>query len=260
MFIIRWIRTLASLPVLWLGQLLSRFGAHPGVPLLKAAWAVGRDAEAGREALSAVRRFDGVEAATALAESWLARYRCPQFAAIAGLLALERDDAERAALMLQAGRAVGDDPLGALEWLEFLIADRRGDAQAVAQSLRMRSDLPPQLSHAILVELMYDCLLRGRFEEARDRANHLLDISEDPQAEAVLWALARRDGDLLSASNHLKLIKLSAADKNYCLFIGCTAIGARLDAAQALESLRRQNERLAQHAERYVAGKEPHVA
>ncbi len=259
MFIVRWIRTLASLPILWLGELFARFSAALSVPLLKTAWAVGRDPEVGREALSIVRRLQGMPASTALAESWLARYRRPQFAATAGLLALERNDVDRAALMLQAGQTLGDDPLGGLDWLEYLIADRRGEAKAVRQAMASRHDLPPQLSHLLLVDAMYDALLQGQFDQAQLRAIRLLDIAEDPHAEAVLWALAQRDRDARRAAEHFDRVSLSPPERTFCQVLGYTAIGAQAEAAEAMATLREQDERLAKRAELWLIGREPRV-
>ena len=54
MFLIRWIRTLLSLPVLWLGQLTGMFKLPVAAPLLGLAWAIGRSGEVARMALVSI--------------------------------------------------------------------------------------------------------------------------------------------------------------------------------------------------------------
>lgn len=250
MFLVRWFRSLASLPILWIGQLLLNFNAAPAVPVLKAAWAVSGDTETGRLALMAVARLEGTARAYEFAQGWLAERPDGVFAGAAGLLAVELGRIEEAQQLLQRGHELGSDRFGSLDWLEFLIAERTGRNVEVAQRLETRADLPPDLSCAVRIELMFDALMRGRFDEARRRAGALLDIADEPRAEAVLWALALRAGDAAALRAHDARIDLPAAHKCYYQFLGSLAVGARVEAEKALNALRAYD---AAFAERAVA-------
>ena len=71
MFIIRWIRALLSLPILWLGQLTLYFKLPASIALLSAAWTIGGDAEVGRSALMAMRQLKSRDDALAQARPLL---------------------------------------------------------------------------------------------------------------------------------------------------------------------------------------------
>lgn len=248
MFLIRWLRSLISLPILWIGQLLLNFNAAPAAPLLKTAWTVSGDTETGRLALMAVSRLESTSKAYALATEWLAQYPNGVFAGTAGLLALELDRLEEAQQLLQRGHELGSDRFGSLEWLEFLIAERTNTGVEVARRLEQRRDLPPDLSCAVRISLMFDALMNGRFDEARQRAEALLDIENDPRAEAVLWALALRAGDAAGIREHDARIDLPAAHKCYYQFLGSLAVGAKVEAEKALNALRNYDAALAERA------------
>lgn len=248
MFLIRWLRSLASLPILWIGQLLLNFNAAPAVPLLKTAWAVSGDTETGRLALTAVARLESTSKAYDLALAWLREYPNGVFAGAAGLMAVELGHLDDAQQLLQRGHELGSDRFGTLEWLEFLIAERTNTGVEVAQRLEKRSDLPPDLSCAVRIELMFDALMHGRFDEAQRRAEAMLDIADDPRAEAVLWALALRAGDAAAIKLHDARIDLPPAHKCYYQFLGSLAVGAKVEAEKALNALRNYDAALAERA------------
>jgi tetratricopeptide (TPR) repeat protein len=261
MFIVRWIRGLLSLPILWLGLLALYFNQPASIPLLGAAWAVGGDAEVGRSALAATRRFKGRAEALAKARAWLERDPHPHFAATAGLLSLEAGRLDEAKAFLARGRELGDDPMGRLDWLEYAIAGISGGSVAVARQFEARRDLPADLSRAVLQELMFDDLLNGRFDEAKLRAERLLDVDEFAPAEIAMGALAQRAGDEAGAKRHYAraALKLTPAQISYLAFIGYLAIGARAQAEESLAKLRGQDEALALRAEGILKSREsPH--
>ena len=249
MFIVRWIRALLSLPILWLGQLALYFRQPASIALLTAAWAVGGDAEVGRSALSETRRFKGRDEALAQARAWLERHPRPHFAAMAGLLSLEAGNLDDAKAFLARGRELGDDPMGRLDWLEYAIAGMSGEGIAAARRFETRRDLPGDLSKAVLNDLMFDDLVNGRFDEAKLRAARFLEVDDYAPAEMVLWILARRDGDEAAARKHYARANLPPAQKSYLTFVGYLAIGARAQADEALAKLRGQDEALALRAE-----------
>jgi len=259
MFIIRWIRTLLSLPILWLGQLALHFKLPASIALLSAAWTIGGDAEVGRSALMAMRQLKSRDDALAQARAWLQCAPRPHFAAMAGLLSLETGNLDDAKAFLARGRELGDDPMGRLDWLEYAIAGMSGNGLAVARQFDSRRDLPSDLSRAILQDLMFDDLLSGRFDEAKLRAERFLDVDDFSPAEMVLWSLAQRDGDEAAAKRHYARINLPPAPKSYLTFIGWLAVGARAQAEEALAKLRNQDEALAHSAEGILKSREsPH--
>ncbi len=260
MFLVRWLRTLASLPLLWVGQLLLNFGAAPSAHILQAAWTVGRDPETGRLALNAVARTQSATSALALAEQWLARHPEGVFAGTAGLLALELGRIEDARRLLARGQELSGDPLGTLDWLDFALAEYEGRGPEAAQRLDRRADLPPDLSCAVRVELMFHALMTGRFDDARRRALALLDIADEPRAEAVLWALALRAGDAPALRRHEARMDLPPAHKCYYQFLGSLAVGATVEAERALNALRSYDSALAERAVADARRREsPHV-
>jgi len=258
MFIVRWVRTLLSLPILWLGQLALNFNTPASIGLLSAAWAVGRDAEVGRSALAAIQRLRGRDTALAQARHWLERHPRPHFAAFAGLMALEGGDAEGAKAFLARGRELDDDPMGGLDWLEYLIAHRSEQSvlSEVARRFEMRKDLPPDLTKTVLTELMFDDLMNGRLEGAKLRAERLVEVAEDPPSEMVLWAVATHADDSSRAERHLGRADMPPAQKSYYQFMGYLAIGRSAEAREVLTQLRDQDEALAHRAEGILKAKE----
>jgi len=256
MFLVRWLRSLASLPILWLGQLALALKQPAGTALLSAAWAVSRDAGVGNAALAATYQMKGREAALAQARAWLERHPRPGFAALAGLLCLDAGALEEARDFLACGRQLGDDATGGLDRLDYRIAGRSGNALEVARQLDARTDLPPDLSKTVCTELMFDDLMNGRFDDAKRRAEHLLEVGEDAASELVLWALATRAGDQVAAEGHYGRAHLPPAQKSFYAFLGYAAIGSSAAAQEVLAELRGQDQALALQAEGIVKTRE----
>jgi hypothetical protein len=256
MFVVRWVRLLLSLPILWLGLLALYFKQAASIPLLTAAWVVGRDAEVGRSALAATRRFKGRDEGLAQARKWLERSPRPHFAAMAGLLSLEAGRLDDAKAFLARGRELGDEPFGRLDWLEYAIGEVSGSGLEVARRFEARKDLPPDLSRAVLAALMFDDLLACRFDNAKFRAERFLDVDAFAPAEMALWALAERAGDEAEAKRRYARADLPPAQKSYLTFIGCLAVGRREQAEEVLAKLRDQDEALALRAEGVLKSRE----
>jgi len=159
---VRAIAKLLCLPFYWAGQLASMFKQPVAVPLLKAAFGISGDGAVGRTALFAIRTFQGPEAARAQAAEWMRSRPRAEVAALAGMLAVDAGDAACAAEMLSRGRALGDEPLGLFELLEFILAagDGRtpGAATELARRLEARSDLSAQVSLMARKHLLWTAL------------------------------------------------------------------------------------------------------
>ena len=246
---IRLLRRLLSLPLLWLGRLTGLLRLPVTVGLLKAAWTVGRDGQVGRLALVRMGEHMGRPAARAQAARWLARWPCPEIAAWAGLVALEDGDTEAAAACLSRGREIGDDPGGMLELLELMLAYRRDDAEALrelAASLERRRDLSPVVRKLVLEELMWQAMLDHRLEEAGRRARFLLEVEDNPAAHMVLWALAKKAGRVHESARHLAATEgLSGPGRLYYRCLANLAIGETEEAGRDLAELRQRDQAMA---------------
>jgi hypothetical protein len=252
MFLIRWIRELSSIPFLWAGRLATMLKRPADAPLFAAAWHISHNGRTGVMALGAVYRRQGVQIATALAESWTRRCPRPETAAFAGLLAIDAKDRDLAKSYLEQGRQLGDDKAGMLDTLEFSVAGLTKGAEPVtqlAQRLEARSDLPPRLSKKVLAELLWDDMFGGRWESAVARAHHMLAVADSPEAQAALWALALKSGDALSARDHLAQVKLPTLQRAGFICLGRAAIGDREEAKKVLEEIRQTEPAMAQRIE-----------
>ena len=210
MFLIRWIRLLLSLPPLWLGRLALLLGIPGGVELLKAAYAVGQDPTTAILALIQMRKLQGTEALLAQARAWSDRRIRPEIAGVAGVIEMTvPGHLEQArqwyAMALATGR---DDPHGNVDYLGLIVAGQTGRQElgrAAAEIVAggKSSSIAMQVALTILA---YEALSAGRWEEARQRAEHMLAVSKHPPAILVLWALAARAGDEKRAQALLRKI------------------------------------------------------
>ncbi len=260
MLVIRWTRTLVSLPFVWAGRLAAALRMPMGIPFLKAAWSIGGDGDVALSALGFIRQLTGVEAARAQAAEWMAQRPRPEIAAFAGLLALQAGELDAARGFLTQGQAVGQDRGGLLESLEAGIVDCSGDPAAaleLARRLESRRDLGPAVSLAVQNQLLWDAMFRGRFEEAQERADRLWQIDKNPLAATALWALALRGGDESRARRYLKQITLPEAQQLYFRILGCVAIGAADEARHALARLTAVDSSLAERAGRLIEQRGP---
>ncbi len=249
MLIVRWIGRLLAVPLLWLAQLSGYVMPAMAARLYAIAWWLDRDGETAAQALAMLARSCGEAAALAQAVYWL---QCRPQAAIAsagGLLALQSGKIELAWQMLQAGKPLGTDRDGRMELLEWLLTNGSGDGaavQALAQRLGARRDLPPPLTQQVLIQLLWEALQHQRFEEARERADHLLSIDDVPQAEMALWTLARREGDVRRAQRHLQRARLDDSHKLSFQILGSIAIGDTAGAGELVAQLQQVDPRRAQ--------------
>lgn len=256
MFLVRWVRTLISLPLVWAGRLAAMFKSPASVGFLKAAWAIGGDGEVGQVAMSEILKHAGLEAARAQGEIWLAQRPCPQVATYTGMLASDCGDMPAARTCLARGRDLGDDPSGLLEFLEFVIArrdDRPDAASELAERLSHRTNLSPTVSKMVLDQLLWTSMIRGELGRAREYAERLLQVEADPPASILLWALAEDEGDHNLARKHLADARGFPADQRlYFMCLADLAVGQRDEAVRLAQELREYNDDLADLAENII--------
>ncbi|MDP6542933.1 MAG: hypothetical protein QGH60_03025 [Phycisphaerae bacterium] len=255
MFLIRFIRTLLSLPFLWGGQLTGIFQLPISIQLLRAAWWISADGQMGLKALQAITKLREPAEAIGCAVAWMETYPRVELAAYAGLLAAGAGLADIARNMLVVSQQFPTDSLGLTELLEFTISKRFepiGTAADCARRLENRSDLSPSVSGMIHTELLWDAMLCGRLDEARRRADYMLSVGDAPPAHVALSALARHHGNEIGASRHIEQAKLPPAELHYYLFLSACGIGDELEARAALQQLSDFNASLAEYATHQV--------
>lgn len=260
MFLVRCVRKLISLPLVWAGRLAAMFKSPAGASFLKVAWTIGDDGTVAQLAMSEILKYAGPEAARAQGDIWMARRPCPRIASFTGLLACNCGDLPAAQSCLARGRELGDDPSGMLEMLEFAITARDGRSDAateLAERLSRRTDLSPTVSKMVLHELTWVSMLRGEFGRAREHAERLVQVEANPAASIALWALAEAEGDRARAEKHLADAHGFAPDQRlYFMCMGNLTIGRRDDAVRLGHQLREHNDDLANLAEDIIDGSE----
>jgi len=253
------IRRLLALPLLLAGRLLALISPPTSAPLFRAAWWVNGDPQTAVLALQALHRHFGPEPALATATAWMNRRPCPDIAAFAGLLALQHDDPHAADEWLARGRQAGNDALGDLELLEYVLVARTrpGGATELARQLADRRDLPPTLSRLLHEELLWDEMFSAQFDGAQRRARRLLAIQHLPSALAALWAIAEQHGQRGASEDFSRQLAagLPQPVRLYWQCLGCFAVGRREQAREILADLRDHSEPLASAAIQLLAEK-----
>jgi hypothetical protein len=241
-FVLRWMGRLLAVPLVWAGELIGWVAPAAAGSLYTIAWWLGGDGQVAGMALASASKTQGDVAALAMAIGWMQRRPRPEIAAMGGLTALQLGRIEIAQQMLEAGRQIGTDRDGLLELLEWLLVTATGDGKAVqelAGRLEMRRDLPPVLARQVLTTQLWEAIQHQRFDEARQRAEHLLMIEDVPQAEMALWALDKREGDVVGAEMHLRQARLEPSHKLSFQILGNISIGFLEEARALLAQLRK---------------------
>lgn len=253
MFLLRGMMWLASLPPYWAGWALSALRMPLCIPLLQAAWRLSGNGEIECRAINVIQVTAGTEPALAEAIRAVGLRPSPQVAATAGLLASAVGNAELAGDMLARGRALGDDPLGRLELLEFVVTSVNRDAsRKLVDSLAERRDLNPYLTKLVAISLAWRAVLKKQLHDARVRAKRLLEIEEVPDARMVLWAVELQVGNTSAADRHLGRARMSQELKTYYEILGHSSAGNLDQARQLLDQLRQSHAELALKVEPYV--------
>jgi hypothetical protein len=176
-----------------------------------------------------------------------------ELSAYAGILAANAGLEEVARGMLAAAKQLPVDQLGLTELLEFSIAMRFDASPAAAcdyaRSLEARHDLSPTVSKMMHTELLWNEMITERLGQAKQRAEYILSVEDDPIANVVMAELARVDGNKVMAARHLeKAAKLPPAELHYYQFLAACGTGSEAQAAQQLAKINDHNSALAERA------------
>lgn len=254
MFLLRTIIWLVSLPICWAGWGLSMFKSPLCVPLLRAGWRIGGAAEVECRAIHMIQTTAGPELALAEAVWAMGVRPSPQIAATAGLLANMLGDAATVAEMLARGRALGDDPQGRLDLLEYVVRwPDRGEFEAYVDSLAQRRDLNPLLTRMVAICLAWREVADKQLALARRRVHRILQIEDLPDAHMVLWAAALQEGNAEAAAVHLGLAERMPPElRTFYEIQGRAYAGDLVGASQLVHELLPRNPALAQRAGLYL--------
>jgi hypothetical protein len=260
MFLIRWTKTIVSLPLVWAGRLAGLLQMPWGTPLLKMAWAVGGDGEVALSALRGIQSRIGPESARAQALEWMVWRPQPEIAAWAGLTALGAGDLPAARMFLSQGQHLGPDRGGLIELLEYLIASESEDPGAMTEltgRLELRKDLSAAVSRLLQVRLLWNAVFQRRWEDAQQRASRLWSIESEPAVAVALWALAQRNGNAAQARHYLEGVQMPEPQMLYFMAVGYMAIGRREEAQKTVSSLQTLDAALAQRTQQHLDRMEP---
>lgn len=259
MFLVRWIRTILSWPVTWAGQLLMMFKQPVCVGLLAKAYEIGGNPNTAAMALAATSHFQPIASAVSLASKWMRTKPHATVAAFGGLLSLQAGDEHSAKNFLQVAQKMAPEPTGTIDQLEICLTqtDRTGrESLELAKRFEQRNDLPPMAAVWTKRVRMFETLRQGDIERARQYAQYMTSINDDPEAELVMWAYYLQRGDQTGANIHLAQTAKMESDKRlHYQAVACKAIGQNDLARQYAEELREHNPSAADELLRYLAGK-----
>jgi hypothetical protein len=254
MFMLRLLRMFLALPLFWLGQLLGMLKSTLCLPLLKAAWLIGRNESMGLVALVMIQKLESAQSAQNQAAAWLASDSCPGMAAFAGLLAVDANDLEEAARYRDLCLELGGDRQGLIEWLELNIVVKNNDDQAaenLLQRLQMRTDLSPIVSKWLLERSLIKTLLGRNLTEAEKHAKRLWSIEDNAWAATALWAINRQHGKSEDFQQYLKKIIINPEQVLFFKTAAMFVCGELEQARNSLESLRQTDATLANLLQEY---------
>lgn len=254
----RWVGRLLSLVPLSAAMIMRAFGMHEqALAATKLAYRLGRSARLATQILGQMRG-QGLAAARAQADAWLAEGPTAPVAALAGLLALDQGGLTAAEEYLDLAKRSGPDRDGITDVLEVAVAMARGTPAVVElmQSFGQRRDLPAAASREILRNQMWLDLMQGQWEQARPLAERLLEVEENLQARCVMAGLAKRDRDPKAAAGHAAAMSTApAAQRMYCQSWVAYATGDNTEGERLLDELwkvdPRRADRLKQELQRW---------
>ena len=253
MFLIRWLRELVALPAVLLASLCAMLGSSWSARLIKLAWRITGNVDYGLMALGEFHKHEGPAASLREAQQWMDSSPQAAVAGWFGLRALEEGDLDGARAYLDLCNSLEGRSPGVAEMLEYQIAACGGDGAAwteVARRLEQQRDLPPGLSKMIHTELLWVAVFGGRLDEARRRAEHILQIEDEPRANTAMWAMALRDGEAGRADRfRQRALRSPGLERDHRLYYeaaACEAVGLRDEAGEILAELRQHNVDLAE--------------
>lgn len=259
MFLVRWMRTLLSLPFALLGQGLALVNVPLDCQLLRIAWRIGGNERIGQQALMKVESRRGLIPAMELGFKWMATRPSPGIAGLMGLRAMKMGDQDTSRSLYTQGRQLGDDPSGLLDLLEvFFVLDEHDDGQTAElfQRFEARRDLTPAVSRLVATEHLWFDMLAGRFGEACRRAEWMLEISDSASAEMALWALAEHRDDAPRSQVHWQRAGSDEGGRLYYQAFGLASIGREDEARDLIPTVRNVQAGSAAQLERMLAERE----
>ena len=253
MVLVRLVRQILALPFSVLAMAAGLFSPAWAARLHYAAWLVGGE---GRSGLTALVKFLAIEDPPAVrmrALAMLSRNPSSLIAAYAGIMAMDAGDVVEGEGLADLARSMGPDPECLTEMLEYQIAAARSadirETWRAAAALAERRDLSPTVSRMALSSLMWLELSQGQFDLARGRAEHILAVADDPQAEIVLEAIHLRAGrDDQARLCAQRAAPAGAARSLYWRCLAHRAVGLDRRADEALAELRDYDTALAERA------------
>ena len=258
MFLVRLVRQLLALPFSILATVAGFFSPTLAAQLHTVTWLVGGDGQAGLAALVKYQRIEGSDAVRIRAMTMVTRQPSATIAAYAGMLAFEAGDTVEAEALAALARSLGGDPDCFTELLEYQIAGSRmtdiRENWQLAAAMADRSDLSPTVSKMVLGSLMWLELSQREFDRARKRAEHMLAVADDPQAEIVLETVHTHAGRLAEADQcTARAAAAPPANRLYWRCLASHAAGLYDRSAGALAELREYDAALAERIEAQLA-------
>lgn len=195
--LIRFVRQIVAMPLFILAVICEMFSKGSAARLYHHAWRIGHDEMTGLAVLSKSLPYLGPEVVRVMAMEMMGKHPSASIASYAGLLAYEAGDNAEAARLLEFAKSMEGDPQCLTELLEFQLANAMAHNQEEVYDLAMtmseRRDLSVTTKRLALVHLIWIDMWRGHFDKARQRAEFILSIEDDPQMETILEAIYARD-------------------------------------------------------------------
>ena len=258
MVLVRLVRQLLALPFSILATVAGFFSPGLAAQLYYVTWLVGGDTQAALAALVKFLRIEGPDAVRIRAMIMVTKQPSATIAAYAGMLAFEASDTVEAEGLAALARSLGGDPDCLTEMLEYQIAGLRAtdirENWQLAAAMADRRDLSPTVSKMVLGSLMWLELSQHEFDRARLRAEHILAVADDPQAEIVLETIHVRAGRGAEAARcTARAAPASPASRLYWRCLASHAAGLHDRGASALGELRDYDTALAERVEAQLA-------
>jgi len=247
------IRQLLALPVFLIAVLSGIFSRLLSARMYHLAWVIGHDEMMGLAVLAKSLPVVGPDLVRVMSAQMLEKHRSPSIAAYSGLLAMEAGDLEEAGRLMEMAKERKGDPQCLTELLEFQLASARAENDEEIWNLSMemsqRRDLSPTAKKLAMVCLIWTEMWRGQFDRARERAEFILSIEDDPQMETILEAI-HVSNDQFEAAQVCARRASSAppANRLYWQALACYAVGLRELGEESLLELEKYNVTTAQQA------------
>jgi len=207
MFLIRWFRSVVSLPLRVLGWPLYYVYRPMGRELLMAVWPVTRSPASGVFALLQIVSTQGRVAAIQRGLDWAQRWPSSGLWSVVGLLAIDENQLDLARQCLQQAQLFPPDPEGRVDMLDYFLETRatpRGEflPGEVLRRFTQRRDLSPTLGRLIEMNCLWQAVLQRDLSQARQRAEKILQIENMPSAHMAMGLVHAVNGESGASTRH----------------------------------------------------------